>query len=116
MSDVHPEPGEHKNAEQRRHDAVRTYYKATAEVAAWLSAIFKAAFPDEYEVYADAFKAGSWMGVEEDPGPFLMRVIVWKLSVHLHVGGGDGGPTITMPCGYFTGGHMEIPQLGARFM
>ena len=91
MSVVHPEPGEHKNAEQRRHDAVRTYYKATAEVAAWLSAIFKAAFPDEYEVYADAFKAGSWMGVEEDPGPFLMRVIVWKLSVHLHVDGGDGG-------------------------
>ena len=102
-------------ATARRHEAVRTYYKATAEVAAWLSALFKGAFPEEYERYADAFKAGRWMAFEEDPGPWLMRVLVWKLDVHMHVDGGDGGPTITMPCGFFTGGHMELPQLMARF-
>ena len=49
----------------------------------------------------------------ENPGPFLMWAIVWKLDLLLYFDGKDGGPTITFPCGFFEGGTIEIPQLKA---
>ncbi|KAH9910383.1 uncharacterized protein BXZ73DRAFT_109112 [Epithele typhae] len=85
------------------------FYTLTARVAAIFAGLFKALFPEEYVKYKAAFDAGSW--IPHDPGPWLGRVIVWKLQVQLHWDGGDGGPTLTCPMGYFNGGEMEFPDL-----
>ncbi|KAJ7861146.1 hypothetical protein B0H14DRAFT_2743132 [Mycena olivaceomarginata] len=62
--------------------AVRYYYRATREVAIYLSCMFE---------YTKAFKAGVWEPA--DPGPWIGRAIVYKLQVSEHVDGLDDGPT-----------------------
>ncbi|KAI0742300.1 hypothetical protein C8Q80DRAFT_1108850 [Daedaleopsis nitida] len=91
---------------------VQTYFYAMRKVALILAEMFKTFFPDEYERYRQAFDAGVWL--EQDPGPWGGRAIVYKLDLALHWDKGDGGPTATFPVGFFDGGIMEIPQLRAR--
>ena len=93
--------------------AVLDYYKLSQEAATYIGTLFERLFPDYYNEYAEAFEAGKW--VQQDPGPFLMRAVVYKLEVKLHHDGRDGGPTVTFPVGSFQGGHMEIPTLGVRY-
>ncbi|KAH9917120.1 uncharacterized protein BXZ73DRAFT_6435, partial [Epithele typhae] len=76
-----------------------------------LAGLFEVSFPEVFEQYQDAFLAGAWFEAN-DPGPWLNRAVVWKLDVGLHYDGGDGGPTVTFPVGFFIGGHMQVPQLG----
>ena len=93
--------------------AVKWYFQASDTVASVLAAMFEALFPEEYQKYCAAFDAGAWH--IEDSGPWIGRVIVFKLEVNLHADKLDGGPTATFPLGIFEGGWMEVPQLQARF-
>jgi hypothetical protein len=92
--------------------AIKGYYKATEMLAKHLAVWFEVLMPECYARYKDAFDAGVWM--EEDPGPWLGRAIVYKLQVALHKDVHDGGPTASFPVGYFSGGEMLIPQLKAK--
>jgi hypothetical protein len=92
--------------------AIINYYKATKLMAKHLSAIFEVLMPDSFHTYKTAFDAGEW--IEEDPGPWLGRAIVYKLQVSLHKDKNDGGPTASFPIGFFSGGEMLIPQLKAK--
>ncbi|KAK2464365.1 hypothetical protein APHAL10511_003822 [Amanita phalloides] len=65
-----------------------------------------------YKEYKAAFDAGQW--VEQDPGPWLGRAIVYKLQSSLHLDGKDFGPTACIPFGFFTGGEMAVPQFEAK--
>ena len=71
--------------------AVRHYFKASATVAKMLAIMFEAVFPEEYEKYSKAFRAGVWY--TEDPGPWIARAIVYKLHVNLH----HDGKTLDQP-------------------
>jgi hypothetical protein len=75
--------------------------------------MFSEFFPEEYEKYKEAFDAGVW--IEQDPGPWLGRVIVYKLQVALHADKHDDGPTASFPAGYFEGGNMQVPQMRSLF-
>lgn len=75
--------------------------------------MFKKLFPDVYDKCQVAFDAGAWLS--EDPGPWLGRAIVYKLQVDAHLDQKDMNPTASFPCGSFTGGEMQIPQLPAKF-
>lgn len=90
----------------------RWYIDATDDVGIFISALFEEFFPEWFALYKQAFEAGVW--VLEDRGPFLGRVVVYKLQVNLHVDGQDGGPTISFPAGFFSGGEMYLPDLGAK--
>ena len=92
--------------------AVRQYFQATQGLARHLAACFEAAFPEYYKAYSDAFAAGRWL--EEDPGPWLGRAIIWKLQVNVHQDGLDEGPTAAFNCSQYTGGNMYIPDLGLK--
>jgi len=48
---------------------VEHYYQASAPIALYLSACFKALYPDYFQTYSEAFKAGVW--VMSDPGPWI---------------------------------------------
>jgi hypothetical protein len=63
--------------------------------------MFRLSFPSFYWKYMKVFDAGKWMAV--DPGLFLGRVIVWKLSVSPHKDGLDEGPAVIFPMGRFKG-------------
>ncbi|KAJ7812200.1 hypothetical protein B0H14DRAFT_2857533 [Mycena olivaceomarginata] len=63
--------------------AVRYYYRATREVAIYLSCMFEVAYPEYHAKYTKAFKAGVWEPA--DPGPWIGRAIVYKLQVSEHV-------------------------------
>ena len=93
---------------------VKEWYRATRPLAIFLGELFKATFPDHYLQYKAAFDAGAWLC--EDPGPWLMRVIIWKLDVNIHFDKKDAGPTATFPSGFFEHGAMELPQLRARLV
>lgn len=75
--------------------------------------MFKRLFPDIYQKFQAAFDAGVWLS--EDPGPWLGRAIVYKLQVDAHLDQKDLSPTASFPCGAFTGGEMQIPQLPTKF-
>lgn len=75
--------------------------------------MFKAVFPEFYLQYQEAFDAGVWL--EDDPGPFLGRAIIYKFQGRLHRDRKDVGPSVCFPVGYFTGGEMQFPQLDAKF-
>jgi hypothetical protein len=75
--------------------------------------MFEEFYPGEYKKYKKAFDAGVW--IEEDPGPWLGRAIVYKLHVSLHTDKHDDGPTVSFPAGYFNGGNMQIPQTRSLF-
>jgi hypothetical protein len=85
----------------------------TKSIARKISAMFKAAFPDWYKKYRQAFDAGVWL--RNDPGPFLGRAIIYKLQGTLHKDGQDLGPSASFGVGDYTGGEMVFPQLGAKF-
>ena len=91
--------------------AVETYYLNTQKVALYLAGMFKAAFPDYYHKYSQAFEAGQW--TDSDPGPWLGRAVVWKLQVGTHRDGLDEGPAACFPCGKYEGGHLCLPDLNA---
>ncbi|KAK2459407.1 hypothetical protein APHAL10511_008572 [Amanita phalloides] len=91
---------------------IRTYYNDTRMVAEILGLMFEACFPDYYKEYKEAFEAGQW--VEQDPGPWLGRAIVYKLQSSLHLDAKDFGPTACIPFGFFTGGEMAVPQFEAK--
>jgi len=74
--------------------------------------MFEATFPDIYKEYKAAFEAGVW--VQEDPGPFIGRAIIYKLQSKLHKDSNDVGPSASFPVGYFNGGEMLLPQLGTK--
>ncbi|KAG1721947.1 uncharacterized protein EDB91DRAFT_1256291 [Suillus paluster] len=86
---IHPS----KNMVSGAHGApqVHAYFKATETLA------------------LRQFDAGKWTVV--DPGPFLGRVIVWKLSVGPHQDGLDEGPAVIFPMGRFEGGECYLPDL-----
>ncbi|KAG1901574.1 uncharacterized protein F5891DRAFT_979398 [Suillus fuscotomentosus] len=81
---------------------IYVYYKATETLVLQLSAMFCVNFPEFYKKYQKAFKAGKWIVV--DPGPFLGRVIVWKLAVLPYQDVLDAGPAVIFPMGRFKGG------------
>ncbi|KAF8958777.1 hypothetical protein BDZ97DRAFT_1923398 [Flammula alnicola] len=89
------------------------YFLATRSVARALAIMFETVFPDIYAQYQEAFEAGVWL--TQDPGPFLGRAIIYKLQGKLHKDRNDVGPSASFPAGYFTGGEMLFPQLGAKF-
>lgn len=93
--------------------AVEWWYAATKELSVHLSAIFKAAFPEEYIQYKSAFDAGNWF--TDDPGPWLGRAIIWKMQVRSHRDGLDGGPSIIFNMGRYTGGHLYLTDLKLKF-
>lgn len=74
--------------------------------------MFEATFPDLYGEYQEAFEAGVWL--QEDPGPFIGRAIIYKLQSKLHLDKNDVGPSASFPVGYFDGGEMLLPQLGTK--
>jgi hypothetical protein len=76
--------------------------------------MFKAAFPKVYAQYRQAFDAGVWL--QEDPGPFLGRSVVYKLQSKLHNDGNDVGPSASFPVGSFEGGEMLVPQLKTKLL
>lgn len=95
------------------HLATVKYYQLSADIAMELGLRFKITFPDVYERCKDAFAAGVWF--EDDPGPWLGRAIVYKLPSRMHKDAKDGSPAAIFPCGYYTGGHCVLPQLGAVY-
>ncbi len=92
--------------------ALEHYYQATEPVAEFLAACFKASYPDYFETYSEAFKAGVW--TTSDPGPWIARAIVWKLQVYTHQDGLDDGPTAIFNCGSYGGGELYLPDLGLK--
>ncbi|KAG1771371.1 hypothetical protein EV702DRAFT_1048994 [Suillus placidus] len=102
-------------------DTLMKYAKASAPPGAnftetngrksfvWEGVMFCVAFPEFYEKYWKAFEAGKWTVV--NPGPFLGRAIVWKLSVLPHQDGLDEGPAVIFPMGRFEGGECYLPDL-----
>jgi hypothetical protein len=92
--------------------AVEHYYRASAAITQYLSTCFKASYPEYFETYSEAFKAGVW--VTSDPGPWIGRAIVWKLQVHTHQDGLDDGPTAIFNCGRYQGGELYLPDLGLK--
>lgn len=74
--------------------------------------MFKILFPDVFEKFQVAFDAGAWL--TEDPGPWLGHAIVYKLQVDSHIDQRDMNPTASFPCGFFTGGEMQVPQLPTK--
>jgi hypothetical protein len=81
-------------------------------VSLTLQILFRQLFPDLYDQFQQAFDAGVW--VEEDPGPWLGRAIIYKLQGDVHNDKHDISPTACFPCGYFSGGAMKVPQLHAK--
>ncbi|KAJ7906109.1 hypothetical protein B0H13DRAFT_1619670 [Mycena leptocephala] len=92
--------------------AVKHYYRATQEVAIYLSCMFEVAYPEYHAKYTQAFKAGVWETA--DPGPWIGRAIVYKLQVSEHVDGLDDGPTASFCVGDFDGGPMYLPDIGMK--
>ena len=94
---------------------MRRWYLKSHPLAIYLAAVFKALFPHYYQQLKPAFDAGVWYK-DEDPGPWLQRVVVWKMEVKTHFDRSDWAPTVSIPIGEFKGGHMDMPQLMARFL
>ncbi|KAF8227783.1 hypothetical protein L208DRAFT_1379628 [Tricholoma matsutake] len=91
----------------------KCWYHATRPVALVLATIFKELSPKEYEEFKAAFEAGVWL--EDNPGPWLGRAIIYKLDGLIHVDSNDKSPTVSFPCGEYDGEEMMVPQLCAKF-
>jgi hypothetical protein len=76
--------------------------------------MFKATFPQWHQRYEKAFAAGVWL--QDDPGPFLGRAVIYKLQGRLHKDRHDIGPSASFGVGKYSGGEMLFPQLGAKFV
>ena len=59
------------------------------------------------------FGAGVWL--EDDPGPWLGRAIIYKLNELIHVDASDKSPSVSFPCGEYIGREMIVPQLDTKF-
>lgn len=92
--------------------AVGWYMQRTAKLAMALKEMFRVAYPDDFEIYEEAFEAGVWEAA--DPGPWLGRAIVWKLNVLPHRDGLDGGPTAIFCLGRFSGGEAYLTDLKVK--
>ena len=92
--------------------AIENYYLASSPLAKTLSQYFEVLFPESYRKFRKAFEAGVW--VQEDPGPWLGRALIYKLQGSLHVDEKDEGPTVSFPCGYFEGGEMIVPDFDVK--
>jgi hypothetical protein len=100
-------------ASSTRASAVRYYLVATAPLAKQLAVMFEVCFPREYQNYKAAVDAGVWHA--EDPGPWLVRAIIWKMQVDPHVDGLDGlCPTASFPMGNYIGAPMYLTDLRAK--
>ena len=93
--------------------ALEPYYRLTRPVAETLAGMYEVLFPEEYERLKPAFEAGKW--IMQDAGPWIGRALVYKLDVELHLDDKDAGPSVSFPCGDFTGGQMMVPQFEAKF-
>ena len=93
--------------------SMEPYYELTRPLAEHLAVMYKVLFPELYEKLKPAFDAGRWF--KQDPGPWVGRALVYKLQVELHLDGNDVGPSVSFPCGDFSGGQMLVPQLEAKF-
>jgi hypothetical protein len=93
--------------------AIKHYYIASSPVARMLATYFEKLFPTAYEKSWVAFEAGKW--VQGDPGPWLGRALIYKLQGSFHVDDKDEGPTVSFPCGHFSGGEMIPPQLDVKY-
>lgn len=99
--------------------ALYPFYTETARIARMMGAMLKSVWPRYYKKYKRAFAAGRW--VKSDPGPYIGRVIVYKLQGRLHVDKQDAGPTACFPMGSWEKddsgacGELLVPQLGAKF-
>lgn len=96
----------------RKYGAVGSFYQRTRPVALALKAMMEVLLPETAARYQQAFEAGCCM--EDDPGPFLGRAVVWKMQLSPHKDGGDVGHSISFGFGSYTGGHMIIPQLDLK--
>src|ERR1700722_3065843 len=88
------------------------YFKATKEVAEFLSTYFAVAFLEEFAKYEKAFKTGVWY--IEDPGPWLGCVIIYKLQVDCHQDQQNGGLTAIFNVGQYKGGFLYFPDLSLK--
>ncbi|KAG6906447.1 hypothetical protein DXG01_013907 [Tephrocybe rancida] len=79
----------------------RRYLDETSTTVRCIAAMFEVLYPRVYKKYKMAFDAGVWL--EEDPGPWLGRAIVYKLQTHLHLDTGDEGPTLKAKLAYAPG-------------
>ncbi|KAG1733225.1 uncharacterized protein EDB91DRAFT_1031608, partial [Suillus paluster] len=85
------------------------YMQRMRKLAMSISAMYKAAFPKDFEIYCKAFAAGIWL--EADPSPWLGRAIVWKLNVLPHCNGLDAGPAAIFCMGQYSGGECYLTDL-----
>jgi hypothetical protein len=92
--------------------AAGSHYYLTQAQAETVGQAFKAVFPEWYQRYEPAFKAGVWLA--DDPGPFLGRAIIYKLQGRLHKDRHDVGPSVSFPVGQFSRGEMLFPQLKTK--
>jgi hypothetical protein len=92
---------------------VKYYITSTETTAACVRQMLQLTFPEEAERYERAFKAAQTLPY--DQGPWLGRVVVWKLQVDMHVDKLDDGPTLSFCSGRFKGGNLYLPDLGLKF-
>ena len=78
-----------------------------------MDAWFQVLFPDMHDRFTKAFRAGVWM--KQDKGPWLGRALIYKLQGKLHADENDIGPTVSFPCGNYSGGEMIVPQFRGKF-
>lgn len=97
-----------------RHEHVKFFLKHSELVASIVRPMLHLAFPKAAAKYQKIYNAASTF--KEDPGPWMGRVVVWKLQVDMHCDGLDGGPTLSFCTGKFTGGHLYLPDLNLKFL
>lgn len=93
--------------------AVNHYFQLSEPIALFVHELFKVAFPDVAQKYAAAFKKGEWQMVK-DLGPFWGQALVYKMPVDVHQDGLDDGLLAMFPCGFFTEGRLDFPDLGIK--
>lgn len=91
-----------------------SYYDSSRAVAQHIEAYLLAVFPQWAKDYRSCFDAGRLL--PQDPGPFLGRAIIYKLQGEVHKDCRDAGPSASFGVGYYDGGNMLVPQLGAKFL
>lgn len=81
-----------------------------------LDRMFKHLYGDIYDIFKSAHKKAVWVETN-DPGPFLVRVIVWKLQCDEHLDNMDKMPTATFTADdTHVGGYMQLLDLETQFL
>ncbi len=65
----------------------------------------------DYDLKQKVFRAGNFFPADLT-GPYLMVAVLYKLQVDLHNDSNDEGLTLMTCGGRFTGGMLQVPQLG----